>query len=562
MRIELSYCDNAQKNSCGVFVENENMMSWVEAASALEGRSVRFFPIPGLKANSVVGALLIASDVNENIHPQYTEVYNAGAQVYVPIHSKISPTMNDQVLQQRFGSNPHFFHPVYGLIELKELTNWSEYLHVNKKNIDVQKPQEAPNFPSRLRNYYIREVPPEEVLKNLIEKSVPNRSSMDEKPLTGLEKLKLRAYRTILGKKSGKKGDGDEKQASVGEGSEANVEKKSWWKRRKQEMRKELDNLEERNKKELDRLMNMLKNDPDEALKYALPIDRSGHSRGPEVGFRMQRRSWGTGSFGGGGASGGNVSLEESQTERLRRQYREMAKNYEENENWEKASFVHLELLSDPYSAAGVLRRGKKYEAAAAIYLSKCQQKEQAAECYELGNFLGRAIDLNEELDRQEKVGDLYTKMGNEEKALTAYQKQVDKYIVGGSYFHAGELSKGKMKDSLQARNHYFKGWEENMRPNECLNAYLDTYAKSGKAEQIQELHNEQMLGQKAHQFLDVLDAQQSKNQELQEQIHLIAHETIARNAKKDTSIVNLLKRFRSGELVKKDVLRFKHGHR
>lgn len=555
MEFKLTYSKEVLGTAIGVFVENPNMSAWMEAASALGTDTVRFYPIPGMTANSVVGALLIASEIPKESSTSYPTVYRVGAEMFALSMSNISPKMDDAALTKRLGATPHFFHPVYGLMELTEFTYWSNYLRLNQREIDVRTPATAPNVPDRLSNYYIREVPPEEVLKSLIERSVPSRSTFDDKPLSSWEKFKLKTYRAVLGK-----GGNDESSGAEGiEGAAAqSSSKKSWWKRKKEGMHQDMENLEERNKKELDKLMNLLKKDPDEALKYALPIDRSGNSRGPEVGFRMQRRSWGSGTFGTTGG-GGNVSLAESETDILRRKYREIAAKYEEDQNWEKASFVHLELLSDPYSAANVLRKGKKYEAAAAIYLSKCKQTEQAAECYELGNFFGRAIDLNEELDRQEKVGDLYVKMGDKKKANVAYQKEVDKLITAGSYFNAGELSKGKMEDTEQARTHFLQGWETGRRPDECLNEYLNSHELNQKRDEIQAFHSQGLAGSKAHLFLDVLRNQQDQNIELKEDIHLIAHETIARNAKKDASIVNLLKLFRSGELVQKDAMRYKH---
>lgn len=568
MEFKLTYSKGISKNPCGVFVEDAKITTWIETASQLGVDRVQFFPVPGNEANTVSGALLISDQIGTEQTTRNPLVYNLGGVFYVLSNSHISPQLNELAIIERFGFTPHFFHPVYGLIELQELTDWAPFLELNQTPIDILQPEPGPRFPARLREYFIREIEPEEVLKSLIEKSVPQRKSLESKPLSSWEKFKLKSYGFILGKKGkGGKQDADGEKidgtTSEGAGSSANesVEtKKSWWKRKKDNIQKEFENLEERNKQELDKLMDMLKKDPDEALKYALPIDRSEYSRGPEVGYTMQKR-WGLG-FSNGSGSGGSVNLGESKTDALRRQYTEMAENYADNEDWEKASFVYMELLSNPHSAADVLKRGKKYEAAAAIYLSKCKAKLNAAECYELGRFYGRAIDLYEELDRQEKIGDLYTRMGNEPKAKSAFGKEIVKLSQAKRFFDAGEISRTKLTDQQQARSLYMEGWNTGNRQNDCLNQYLDTYDLGEKRKSIDHLHEENFEGRTAHHFLEVLKLQLDKNAELQDKIEVVAYETISRNSAKDSAIVNLVQFFNKSELVSKDVLRFKSGRR
>lgn len=566
MEFKLAYSKGISQNPCGVFVEDTNMMTWVETASQLGVDRVQFFPVPGNEANTVSGALLISDQIGTEQTTRNPLVYNLGGSFYVLSNSHISPQLNELAIIERFGFTPHFFHPVYGLIELEELTDWAPFFELKQTPINIIRPEIGPRFPTRLGEYFIREIEPEDVLKSLIEKSVPQRKSLESKPLSSWEKLKLKSYRFILGKnaKGGKEDeDGENSAESISDGAgssdyETAETKKSWWKRKKDDIQKEFENLEERNKKELDKLMDMLKKDPDEALKYALPIDRSEYSRGPEVGYTMQKR-WGLG-FPNGSGSGGSVNLGESKTDALRRQYTEMAQNYENNKDWEKASFVYMELLSNPHSAAEVLKRGKKYEAAAAIYLSKCKNKPNAAECYELGRFYGRAIDLYEELDRQEKIGDLYTKMGNEPKAKSAYGKEITKLSHANRYFEAGEISLNKLTDHNQARSLYMEGWNTGNRQNDCLNQYLNTYDLGGKRKSIDHLHDENFEGRTAHHFLEVLKLQLDKNAELHDTIEVVAYETISRNSSKDKAIVNLVQFFNKSELVSKDVMRFKSG--
>lgn len=565
MELKLTFSCESDFDVVGVFVESRHAMDWIAAASLMEFEQVRFYPVPGTKANTVSGILMLSSKVNSEQLSRYTKIYCASASFYLPLGSQLSPRLSEKVILERFGSTPHFFHPVYGLIELKELTDWSTFLDINPIEIASSKPEPGPESPTKLGAYYIREVDPEESLKSLIAKSVPNRKSLDSKPLSSWEKVKLRAYRSLLRKKGNKDTSDSAEEANAApakDGAEAQdvVGKKSWWKRRKERMHQDFENLEDRSKKELDKLMDLLKKNPDEALMYALPIDRSAHSRGPEVAFTMQRR-WGAG-FGSGSGSSGSVNISDRRTDDLRQQYRSMAANYTQEEKWEKASFVYMELLSDPTSAANVLKQGKKYEAAAAIYLSKCKLKERAAECYEMGNFHSRAIDLYEELNRQEKVGDLYMKMGNESKARAAYSKEIDGMTKSNRFYDAGHLSADKLNDIELARTYYMQGWNEGHRTNDCLNEFLDTFESERKKEAMLGLHREGPEGRKAHNFLEVLKKQSDKDAELRPDIEQIMYETIARNVKSDRQIIDKLQIFNKSQLVSKDVLRFKNGRR
>jgi hypothetical protein len=218
--------------------------------------------------------------------------------------------------------------------------------------------------------------------------------------------------------------------------------------------------------------------------------------------------------------------------------------------------------LSEPNIAGNVLEKGNRCEAAAAIFLSKCNNKVRAAECYENGHFYRKSIDLYEELGQQMKVGDLYTKMGNDPKAKTAYKKDVTKMVDSKRFYEAGEIAQNKITDIHSARGYFVEGWKVNQRPNVCLNAYLDSYSVEERKKNIQKLHSEHFEGGTAHRFIDVLKDQLKKEKDLHNDVELIVYETVARNAPRDKTIVDTLKNFNKGELVTKDIMRFKQVRR
>ena len=66
-----------------------------------------------------------------------------------------------------------------------------------------------------------------------------------------------------------------------------------------EDWQKDYENLAERNQNQLDKLLKMLNDNPEEALKYAIPLDPNNSSRGgAQGGFTLNKR-WGAFEFGG-----------------------------------------------------------------------------------------------------------------------------------------------------------------------------------------------------------------------------------------------------------------------
>lgn len=563
MEFKLKY-ERSNDVAFGVFVEHSDMQSWIEVASSLENASLTFYPIPGLTANSVVGALIVSTARIVDLPEAHLGITRLGDNFYLPCTTSLWPKMNNTLLKEYF-KTPHFFHPIYGLIELQELSNWSAYLNLHTVDSSVQKPKDSFNRPEKLGRYYIREVDPNDAITSLIKESVPESKRLESTPLSNWEKVKLRLLRATLGgKKRREKTDTTPVQSTEGQTTNTapiQAKKASWWKRKKEALREELESLEDRNKNEIDKLIKMLNEDPDEALKYALPIDRSSESRGPDVGFTMTKR-WSNGrSLVSGSSLGGSVNLKEQKTQELRDKYNRMAQKYIDDGKFEKASFVYMELLNDPYRAANTLKQGERYEAAAAIFLKKCNNKSQAAYCYEVGHFYSKAIDLYAEMEQFHRVGTLERKIGNEDKAIQAFKTNHDQLIASGSYLQAGKVAEEDIYDIDLARDNFKTGWQKSQDRRVCLDAYFDTYEDEKlRLKQIDIYHQQEHYGQAAHHFIDVLKIHYTKAVENKEEIERMTYETIAKVSKNDPSITSHLKTFNKGDLVKKDIMRYIHA--
>ena len=130
--------------------------------------------------------------------------------------------------------------------------------------------------------------------------------------------------------------------------------------------------------------MDLMKNNPEEALKYAIPLDNDNTSRGGDIGEMGWGRRWGNFSlFGnsgiGSGSGGGSLDVGDH-FQQLERQYYDTARQLIGEKKYKKAAFIYMKLLRNYHLAASTMEQGKHYEEAATIYLKYNNNKEKAAE--------------------------------------------------------------------------------------------------------------------------------------------------------------------------------------
>ena len=175
--------------------------------------------------------------------------------------------------------------------------------------------------------------------------------------------------------------------------------------------------------REVERLMKMMEDNPDEGLKYAPPLANdiahrgeapAGGALGPrDTNFNLGRLS------SSGPAQSWSVS--NANYHRLRAQYREAANRELALRRFRRAAYIFAELLGEYRAAAGALMSGGHYRDAAALYTQKLNSKREAATCLEQGGLLSEAIELLIETEQFEKAGDLYTKLDQPEAAREQY---------------------------------------------------------------------------------------------------------------------------------------------
>jgi tetratricopeptide (TPR) repeat protein len=334
-------------------------------------------------------------------------------------------------------------------------------------------------------------------------------------------------------------------------------------------MTEQLEALERRRQEEIDRLMNLLDRDPEEALRYSIPLDGKYRGRGQAPpSSRLNRRSWIDFALGGlgGGLAVDSWDLGDRYYE-LRKKYREMASRLMQEGKFRKAAYVYAHLLSDYHAAANALEQGKFYREAAAVYKDHLNNPSKAAECLENGGLLLEAIEIYIELKRNLKVGDLFVKLDRWEQAQEFYEKVIQEKLKEFDYLTASALCAKKMNDRSRAQRILLEGWKKNYAGEACLKRYFEGVASEDVNElpaQIQEVHQHHTKYGQSEALINVLIFVVGKYRK-EEVVHTsreLAFQLIAQeySDRSKDAILNRLPLFwKNDRLIRSDVSRFIH---
>lgn len=551
----------------GLLIKNASAIQWIKEIQLLKLSlsDIQLYPIPDVVPNTIWGCLIISQDklsvTNIGRHELCQQVTD---NLYIPERSAVFPMPSAPELEKLFSSGKYIAHPDFGWVELTEEVNLLDIIILSPAKTDsITKPSSSVHIPRTIRSFQIHSLPAEEVLKNLEQQAFPKHKELEDKPLNLWEKMRLRFYKSIFSETQGQtQGGVNNPSASFTSRLESFFQKvfkgNDQWNRVQQDFK----DLEERNKKNVDRLMDLLKKDPDLALQYAIPLNEGGIARGGTSGqLGFEKRWFDFSLMGNPGRSGssGSVDLGDHYYD-LQRQYLATADELIKRKDYQKAAFVYMKLLKDYNKAAGTLEEGKYYQEAATIYLKHAGNKRQAAECFEKGNMTRDAIALYKELNENEKVGDLYMTLADKPQAYIYYGKVVDEYKTRGQYIKASLVYRGKMENTASAQSMLLEGWRAQKDAVNCLQnyfAHIPDIDQLGK--EINALYQNEVASHNRELFLHALKHEYKKKHKLQNDIQEMAYEIIAMQIPVNRSIVSELKDFNPGnqELLK-DTLRFK----
>ncbi len=410
---------------------------WLEEArdfvAGHPGAGVRMHVVAGEKAGSVAGVVLVVTGVVGAVRfrPRVVALGEMWPGVLVPVRSRAVMALTATEVRAMFPRQVHFVHPVLGV------TGWSA--------------EEA--------------VLPEEVL---VISEVSKGGWMDAVPgVLGVAALRH------LGLEEGREGDGFLASEAGGIGESAGVEPgpEGWsgaarragavigdlgagalramgrdaaasrvdaWSRRFRQ------DLAERRKAEIERLLEAFGSDPAGALRRAIPLVGGGKGRGPGplpgtvLGERPEE--WDPMRNGSGG--GDEWAVDQATRLRLERAYREAAVRESAAGRWLRAARIYGELLGDWAMAAQMLERAGRWREAARVYRERLRVPGKAAGCFESAGLLSEAVVAWREAGNHEEAGELLARLGQDEEARREWEQAVR---VSRDPLKQAELLEGKL---------------------------------------------------------------------------------------------------------------------
>ncbi|HWE97186.1 MAG TPA: hypothetical protein VG269_24715 [Tepidisphaeraceae bacterium] len=229
--------------------------------------------------------------------------------------------------------------------------------------------------------------------------------------------------------------------------------------------------LLESRQSELERLRQKLQADPDEGLRYAIPLRSLGTRGRAPPGGRLSRRdpAFNLSKLFSGGQAADPWALPPDMLASLSEHYRKAANRELNLGRFRRAAYVFAELLGDFTSAAGALERGRHFREAAVLYKEQLKNPRKAAECLEQGGLLIEAVALYAELELFEKAGALYTLMGRPDDAVRCYRAQVEIFLTRSDFLGAADLLEHELKSPDEALETLTSAWPQAQSAGACL---------------------------------------------------------------------------------------------
>ena len=467
------------------------------------------YAVPQSKSDlRVAGLLLIQRQGHFPAQLDLQEPYRCvGQALLIPQYASIQPQVAEEEWKNLLIYDWHFFHPGIGMVGFNhsDRVNLADLLtYPAAIEQDWSLAQPGPPGAPALRQISVQQPKVEDIfaqvqgvgdkdLKNLA-KNKPSAEDAKDLRSTLLNSLeKLLSHRPNMRE--------GESQGWLGKMLD----------RLEMRISKMLADLQKQRESEIDRLLKLYQDDPEEALRYSIPLDSPYEGRGiaPPSGLldRNNAPDFDLGGLNTGGPLD-NWDLDAQRQVALRQHYLRLANQKIAEGDYRKAAYIHAHLLGDFHTAANVLEQGKHFYEAAILYRDHLKDKQRAAQCFEKGGLYSEAIDLYLELGENEKAGDLYALIDQFEEARTQYQGCVEVALVRADYLDAARLYQSKLADDFNAKSTLLNGWQQNQNPMACLQRYFDFYQHASHESfdlEVQAIFQTQVKLMQHSAFMEVL---------------------------------------------------------
>jgi hypothetical protein len=247
-----------------------------------------------------------------------------------------------------------------------------------------------------------------------------------------------------------------------------------------------LPQLEAKRLKELERLVNMLQSNPDEALRYAIPFGGDAHRGRAPAGGELQQRS----------TDFDLRSLQKSQAAdfwnippdvqaQLTAHYRRLALRELQLGRHRRAAYIYAQLLGDLTNAVNALKQGRFFREAAVIYRDRLNQPLEAARCLAEGGLWREAAEAYEKQSAYEAAGDLWQKLEETEQARSAYRQAIDVRNQHGDILSVARLLHEKLDERDEALAQLDAAWPQAKQNVLCLREGLRLRSEWGRHDEV-----------------------------------------------------------------------------
>lgn len=249
------------------------------------------------------------------------------------------------------------------------------------------------------------------------------------------------------------------------------------------------ENIDQLRNNQIERLLNLLKNSPDDGLAFALPLTGGADHRGlasPSSYLPQREVNFNLGHIGSGGpADFWNLPFNYQQA--LQQKYRELANREISLGRYRRAAYILAELLGDLSAAAATLRDGGHYREAAVLFEKKLNQPLAAAQCLQRGGLLAEAIVIYERLEAWETIAEIHGELQQLELAAAAWHRAVVKLLAGGDRLGAAKILEEKLNLPEEAYEILWASWPTLAQARNCLDASFGLLARRGEHERAQQ---------------------------------------------------------------------------
>ena len=493
--VKLRYTDHARHSACAVLLAGDDAQLWVRWLDAADVplEDVRLLPLSDPEqGHRVIGAICpLPQHLINSLEGQFPHYGTIAGRLFVPIESSFDPPLTDSDWNDLLPSDRSLFvwHPQLGLIRFEteqQLAAADLFCSPASGSTDWSCADPGTALRARLHSLQAEELPSfEQVMRQgqadigskEDQRSQLPRSEREPPKYTLGEMLfaPLRPFASLA--------HWFMKQIPERPGGSELLLRFELWLERLTQMTPQI--LRER-EREIHRLLEKLKRDPDEGLKYALPMSGLPGRGVAPPGSRLTKRDVDFRLGPGGSGPVDTWMLDYDLQQQLLAQYRDSAEREVRLGRFRRAAYIHAELLGDFPAAAAVLERGKHYHEAAALFRDKLSRPDDAARCLERGGLLHDAIEVYRDLNQHVKVGELYLQLDQTEDAQAAFQLAVTERLEHDDRLGAATLLEKRLADTDSALRVLEQGWPDSPQAVNCLERYFALTGQLGEHERAQ----------------------------------------------------------------------------